>query len=102
MTVLQRAARTAVDNLYHRGNLHFIRHNPRLTLQIKQLRAATHTITGVLADSGIKIDVDIIAGIDAVAGLLKLLIHHSASSCIAWLSIALKQDYSPLQHNFNA
>jgi hypothetical protein len=37
MTILQSAARAGINHVYHRRDIHFIRDNPRLTLQVEEL-----------------------------------------------------------------
>ena len=69
MTILQGAARAGIDHLHHRRDIHFIRDDPRLTLEIEQLRAAAHAVPGMLTDRRIKVDVDFLPGVGQVAGL---------------------------------
>ena len=69
MTILQSAARAGINHVYHRRDIHFIRDNPRLTLQVEELRAAAHAVPGMLTDRRIKVDVDFLPGVGPVAGL---------------------------------
>ena len=79
MTILQSAARAGINHVYNRRDIHFIRDNPRLTLQVEELRAAAHAVPGMLTDRRIKVDVDFLPGVGPVAGFQSFLIHDIAS-----------------------
>lgn len=90
MAILQRAAWTGVDNLRHDLDIYLVKHNPRLTLQVKKPAIAADAISRVLAEGRIKIDINFLAGVDTVTRILKIFIHDIASLFVLLLSIAPK------------
>jgi len=85
MAVLERTARAGIDNAYDGIYIFLVRDNPGFTFQIKELAAAAHAISRVLANTGIEIDIYFLTGIGPVTCLQEIVIHDIASVIIMFV-----------------
>ncbi|VFS63045.1 Uncharacterised protein [Kluyvera cryocrescens] len=95
MTVLKGPAWAGINHAHHRGNVNFIRDNPRFTFQVEQLTAAANAVTGVLANGRIEVDINLLPGVDAITASCSSLSMTLAS--IFYLSSRLSIDLSPVK-----
>ena len=82
MTVFKGAARAGVDDAHHGIYIHFIRDDPGFTFKIEELCTSTHAVACMLADTGIKIDINFFTGIGALPRFQEFVIHDIASVII--------------------